>query len=140
MTVNDIIKAAAVKLGELFPDRLTYYGEIHNEADGNHYIRCINQSHEKRLDRRRARSYSFEIYYFRRDKDALEFNAWAETMYFAFESLVVGGQTLHITGAHAEDGDDGVFHFVFDVDFVALVEPEAAEPMETLDATEVVNP
>lgn len=139
MTANGIIKTAAAKLAALYPDRLAYSGQIPKDADGQHYIRCISQSHEKRLDRRRGRSYSFEILYFRKDGDALEFNAWAETMYGEFESLTVQNQILHVTGAHARDGDDGVFHFVFDVTFTGLVEPEAAEPMETLDASEAIK-
>lgn len=136
MTVNEIMSALAHKLGELFPDRAVYYTQIPRDADGNHYIRCIDQSHTKKLGRRRERTYSFEILYFCKEKDALVFNDWAETMYWGFESLMVNGQLVHLTGAHAEPGDDGVFHFVFDITVSGLLDPPAGEPMAELEIRE----
>lgn len=134
MTVNDVMTAVAVKLGELFPDRLVYDKAIEQAADGQHYVRCIEQTHGKLLDRRRSRSYSFEVLYFRKDNDPEEFNAWAETMYMEFETLTLAdGQILRVTGASATDGDDMVFHFTFDVTFTVLLDPGAGDPMERLD-------
>lgn len=69
MTANDLLTAIAMKLGALYPDRLVYHRKIDAKADGNHYVRCIDQSHAKRLGRRRYRSYSFEILYFQRKND-----------------------------------------------------------------------
>ena len=140
MTVNDMMYAIAMKLGELFPDRLAYYQQVKQMADGQHYVRCIDQTHTKELDRRRRRSYSFEVLYFRKDDDALEFNSWAEVMYMEFETLTVGEQVFHVTNAHAEPGDDMVFHFVFDVSFVALLDPVPGDPMEQLDIDTEVLP
>ena len=133
MTVNEIMSALAQRLGELFPNRAVYYTQIPRDADGNHYIRCIDQSHVKKLGRRRERSYSFEIRYFSKNKDSLVFYDWAEAMYWGFESLTVGGQKLHITGAHAEPGDDMVFHFVFDVTVSGLIDLPAGEPMSDIE-------
>ena len=56
MTVNEIMSALALRLGELFPERAVYYTQIPREADGNHYIRCTDQSHTKKLGRRRTAS------------------------------------------------------------------------------------
>lgn len=139
MTVNSFIKAAAAKLGELFPKRLVYTDEIHADADGNFFIRCIEQRHETKLDRRRRRFYSFEILYFDQKGEPMSYNDWAETMYLNFERLTVGGSVFHLTNAHAENGDDGVFHFVFDADFTALLAPEEIEKMRTLEMTEGVK-
>lgn len=136
MTVNEILSALAHKLGELFPERAVYYTQIPREADGNHYIRCIDQSHTKKLGRRRERAYSFEVLYFCQKGDALVFNDWAETLYSELEMLTVGGQLVHITGAHAEPGDDGVFHFVFDITVSGLLDPPAGEPMAELEIRE----
>ena len=36
MTVNEIMSALALRLGELFPERAVYYTRIPREADGNH--------------------------------------------------------------------------------------------------------
>ena len=140
MTVNAIMEAIAAKLGELFPDRLAYYKKIKALADGQHFIRCIDQTHTKGLDRQRRRFYSFEVLYFRRDDDALEFNAWAETMYMEFETLDVGGKLLHVTNAHAEPGDDMTFHFVFDVSTVGLIGKPEGEPMENATIQTGVKP
>lgn len=136
MTVNEIMGALAHKLGELFPERAVYYTQIPREADGNHYIRCIDQSHTKKLGRRRERAYSFEVLYFCRVRDALVFHDWAEVLYSELETLMVNGQLVHITGAHAEPGDDGVFHFVFDITVSGLLDPPAGEPMAELEIRE----
>lgn len=140
MTVNDFMEAIAAKLKELFPDRLAYYKKIKTLADGQHFVRCIDQSHAKRLDRQRYRSYSFEVLYFRKDDDALEFNAWVETMYAGFESLTVNGRLFHLVNAHAEPGEDMVFHFIFDVSFFALTDPVSGEKMEHVGITTEVSP
>ena len=139
MTVNNFIRAVAVKLGELYPDRLVYTDEIPAVADGNFFVRCIEQQHEKRLDRRRRRFYSFEILYFQRERDTMLFNDWAEKMYSNFERLACEGRLFHLTNAHAENGDDGVFHFVFDADFTALLAPDPVAFMETLEMREDVK-
>ena len=136
MTVNEILSALAHKLGELFTERAVYYTQIPREADGNHYIRCIDQSCTKKLSRRRERAYSFEVLYFCQKGDALVFNDWAEVLYSELETLTVGGQLVHITGAHAEPGDDGVFHFVFDITVSGLLDPPAGEPMAELEIRE----
>ena len=136
MTVNEIMGALAHKLGELFPDRAVYYTQIPRDADGNHYIRCIDQSHTKKLGRRRERAYSFEVLYFCKERDALVFHDWAEVLYSELEMLTVGGRLVHTTGAHAEPGDDMVFHFVFDITVSGLLDPPAGEPMADLDIRE----
>lgn len=139
MTVNSFIKAAAAKLGELFPDSLVYTDEIHANADGHYHIRCIEQQQDKRLDRRRRRFYSFEILHFAQEGEPMQFNDWAETMYQNFERLYVSGGVFHLTNTHAENGDDGVYHFVFDADFTALLTPEEVEKMGSLEMTEGVK-
>ena len=51
MTVNEIMSALALRLGELFPERAVYYTRIPREADGNHYIRCTDQRPYQKLGR-----------------------------------------------------------------------------------------
>ena len=137
MTVNNVMTAIATRLGELFPDRLVYDRKIEQAADGQHFVRCIDRIHGKLLDRRRSRSYSFEVLYFRKDNDPIEFNAWAETMFLEFETLTLeSGQTLRVTNASATDGDDMVFHFTFDVNFTALLDRAAGESMASLETKE----
>ena len=136
MTVNEIMGALAHKLGELFPDRAVYYTQIPRDAGGSHFVRCIGQCHTKKLGRRRERAYSFEVLYFCKERDALMFNDWAETLYGELETLTAGGQLVHITGAHAEPGDDMVFHFVFDITVSGLLDPLSDGPMEGLAITE----
>ena len=129
MTVNKLLEAAAVRLGELFPGRHVFADTVKNHADGNFYIRCVEQSHTKRLGRRRDRAYSFEILYFLKSDDPFGFNEWAETMYSEFETVTADGHVFHVSNAHAEDGDDMVFHFVYDVVFSALYAPETENSM-----------
>lgn len=133
MTVNDFLAAIAAKLDFMFPDRLVFVDQIESCSDGNHFVRCVNQRHDKGLDRQRKRSYTFEIDYFQKVRDNMAFNNWAEIMCWAFESLTVGDQLFHLHNLKAEPGDDMVFHFTFDVDTVGLIDPVVAEPMETLE-------
>lgn len=136
MTVNDFIIGIAQKLKSLYPTRHVFVDEIPAKADGNHFVHCTDQRHGKKLGRRRSRSYSFEVLYFKAKKDNMAFNDWAEQMYFEFEALDVSGQIVHLTNAHAQDGDDMVFHFIFDAEFTALIDQVSGDPMNTLQLTE----
>ena len=60
------------------------------------------------------------------------FNRLGESSYSELEMLTVGGQLVHITGAHAQPGDDGGFHFVFDITVSGLLDPPTGEPMAEL--------
>lgn len=140
MTVNDIISAIALKLNTLYPNRFVYAEQIPKKADGNYFVYCTDQSHTKRLGQRRERSYSFVIQYFQTKKDNMAFNDWAEKMYFEFEKLDVKGQIIHIIDAHAESGDDMVYHFVFDVKVGGLVNVQPGDPMAGLQVTGGLKP
>lgn len=139
MTVNQIIEAIAFKLKQLYPDRYVYDGEIPKGADGNFYVHCSDQSHSRNLNRRRSRSYTFEVLYFKSKKDSMHFNDWAEQMYFEFERLQVGNRTVSTTDAQAEDGRDMVYHFTFDVNITGLIDQLADDPMANLKIEEALK-
>lgn len=125
MTVNAFITAIAGVLYDAFPGRLVYVDQIEAGADGNHLVRCIDQSHVVGLSRQRKRSYSFEVAYFQSERNNMSFHDWAETMYWAFEMLLVEGRLYHLENAKAQKGEDMVFHFTFDVDaFLLLTEDQ----------------
>lgn len=133
MTVNDILTAFAVKLTELYPDRLVYVDEIPAGADGNFLVRCIEQSHQKGIGRRRVRVYQFEVLYFVAPKDSMAYNDWAETMYWGFEDLAVGQEVVHLSGAAANDTGDMVYHFVVDAQVYNTMAVDRSDEMEGLD-------
>lgn len=141
MTVNKFMEAVASKLTEIWPSRKVFVDEIPKDADGNFFVGSIETSQEKRLDRRRTRSYQFEVLYFLRTDDNMAFNDWAESMYDNFEFLDVvetgtENRRIALTGQTARKDETGVFQFIFDANFFFVLAPEADDPMENLDQRE----
>lgn len=141
MTVNNFIEAIASKLAELWPDRKVFVDKIPKDADGNFFVGIIETGQDKKLDRRRTRSYQFEVLYFLKTNDNMVFNAWAESMFDNFEALDVvesGEQTRRVilSGHEARKDEAGVFQFVFDADFHIVIAPETYDPMESLEQKE----
>ena len=103
MTLNNFTEAIAAKLSALWPDRKVYVDEIPKDADGQFFVGIIESEQEKHLDRRWKRSIQFEVLYFLKSKENMEFNAWAEAMYDQFETLTVQEteqktRTIRLTG------------------------------------------
>lgn len=132
MEVSDFIQAIVEKLNGLFPGTLVYVDRIPEGATGNCLVRCIKQSHTKKLDRRRERSYQFEILYYQTEEDSLAYYDWAERLYREMEMLRVEEHIFHMKNLHAENSGDKVLHFLFDVSFSGLLAPRQEEPMEAL--------
>lgn len=153
MTLNNFLESIAVKLVGLWPDRHVFANEIPKNADGNFFVRVVDTSQERKLDRRRRRTVQFEVLYFLATKDNLEFNAWAETMFDEFESLsvhekteVVDGveydvrRTIRLTNVSArKDDDQRVFQFLFDADFYFVITPEVIPTMYYLDQNNTIR-
>lgn len=144
MTVNNLIEAIASKLTELWPDRKVHVDEIPKGADGNFFVDAIETSQEKLLDRRRKRSYQFEVLYFLRSDDNMAFNEWAESMYDHFEFLNVAESAekmrcIFLTEQAARKDETGVFQFTFDATFNFITEPLTIDPMEKLNIKEALK-
>ena len=106
MTLNLFLEAVAAKLTGIWPDRKVHVDEIPKDSDGQFFVGIIESNQEKHLDRRRKRSIQFEVLYFLRSKDTMDFNAWAEEMYDNFEELTVQEapgktRTIRLTGQKA---------------------------------------
>lgn len=142
MTLNDFLEAIAAKLTAIWPDRKVHVGEIPKDADGQFFVGIIESGQEAHLDRRRKRSIQFEVLYFLRSKDVMDFNDWAETMYDNFEVLTVKEpgdktRTIRLTGQKARpDENTRVFQFLFDADFFFVLTPPDLPVMGDLDQRE----
>lgn len=153
MTLNNFLESIAVKLVGLWPDRHVFANEIPKNADGNFFVRVVDTSQERKLDRRRRRTVQFEVLYFLASKDNLEFNAWAETMFDEFESLSVHEKTEFVNGVETDvrrtirlknisarkDDDQRVFQFLFDADFYFVITPEVIPTMYYLDQNNTIR-
>ena len=153
MTLNNFLESIAVKLVGLWPDRHVFANEIPKNADGNFFVRVVDTSQERKLDRRRRRTVQFEVLYFLASKDNMKFNEWAETMFDEFESLsvhekteVVDGvetdvrRTIRLTNISArKDDDQRVFQFLFDTDFYFVITPEVIPTMYYLDQNNTIR-
>ncbi len=139
MTVNSFIEAIAKRLGELFPGRLVYVDQIPAKAEGNHFIRCMEQGQSLGLGRQRRRAYSFEVVYFLQERENMAFHQWAEAMYQGFEALKVGEQLIRLKNLQAQPGDDMAFRFTFDANVYALLKKEPEEPMEAVDTRLIIK-
>lgn len=143
MTLNKFLEAIAFKLINLWPDRHVFVNEIPKDSDGNFFIRVVEITQEKKLDRRRRKTVQFEILYFLASKDNLEFNLWAETMLDEFETILVCEETeptnitesdilhsIRLSNISArKDSDSRVFQFLFDADFYFLLASEEIPDM-----------
>lgn len=145
MTLNNFTEAIAAKLSALWPDRKVYVDEIPKGADGQFFVGIIESEQEKHLDRRWKRSIQFEVLYFLKSKENMEFNAWAEAMYDQFETLTVQEteqktRTIRLTGQKAKSNKNArVYQFTFDADFFFVLTSPEIPFMETLDQTEEVK-
>lgn len=153
MTLNNFLESIAMKLVGLWSDRHVFVNEIPKEADGNFFVRVIDTSQEKKLDRRRRRTVQFEVLYFLASKDNMKFNEWAETMFDEFESLSVHEKTEFVNGVEKDvrrvirltnvsarkDDDQRVFQFLFDADFYFVITPEAIPTMYYLDQNNTIR-
>lgn len=139
MTAALFLAAIAEKLRLLFPERQVFVDAIPADAVGHFLVRCIKQSHAKKLDRRRERAYQFEILFYPPEPDSMTFYDWAETLYREMEDLVVEGQVFHLKNCSASDGGDGVLHFLCEAAFTFLLPPQAEEKMEQLSQNNEVK-
>lgn len=153
MTLNNFLESIAMKLVGLWSDRHVFVNEIPKDSDGNFFVRVVDTSQEKKLDRRRRRTVQFEVIYFLASKDNLEFNAWAETMFDEFETLSVHEKTEVVDGVESDvrrtirltnisarkDVDQRVFQFLFDADFYFVITPEVIPTMYYLDQNNTIR-
>lgn len=153
MTLNNFLESIAMKLVGLWSDRHVFVNEIPKDSDGNFFVRVVDTSQEKKLDRRRRRTVKFEVLYFMASKDNLEFNAWAETMFDEFETLSVHEKTEVVDGVESDvrrtirltnisarkDVDQRVFQFLFDADFYFVITPEVIPTMYYLDQNNTIR-
>ena len=141
MTLNYFLQAIANKLKELYPNKTTYLGEIPRDADGNFYVRLIDSSQEKHLDRRRKRVLQFEVLYFCSDRDTESFLDWSEVMYDNFERLTVetgeGVRSIALKTQKAHDNNNTMmYQFLFDAEFYFVLKADELPTMETLEVAE----
>lgn len=145
MTLNNFLEAIAAKLAVLWPDRHVFVNEIPKGANGNFFIRIIEVTQEKKLDRRRKRHIQIEVLYFLASKDNLDYNEWSETMLDEFESLTVTEtdertRLVRLTNASArKDTDSRVYQFIFDADFYFVITAEAIPTMYYLDQNNTIR-
>ena len=138
MTLQAFIEAVAETLTALWPGRMVFVDEIPKDADGNFFVRLVDSSEDRLLDRRRNRTLHFEVLYFLRKKETIPFLRWAEAMYDAFSVLRVRetpetARGVYLSGQEARRNDNlAAYQFTFDARFQYVSAPEEEIPMETL--------
>lgn len=131
MKLTELVQGIGGRLGELFPERLMYVDKIPAEADGNFLLNIISAGGRRGISSRKSRAVSFDLLYFSRANDKLDFMEWSDTMHELFTDIDAGGQIFHTKDRTARC-DDMVFHFLFAVD-VSYIEFEQGELMEKLE-------
>lgn len=132
MKLKELAQVVGIKLSGIFPDKLMYVDKITAESDGCFLLNITNTGGDCGISARKSRSVSFDLLYFSRSDENLEFIEWADIMQDSFKEIDVNGQIIHTRNrsAHCEDM---VFHFLFSVE-AAYIEYEPGEPMERLEA------
>lgn len=138
MTLNDMAQAAAKRLRDLWPERKVYPNKIPKDADGNFFLGVIDSDQTGELDRRIRRSVRFEVCYFLRSEDNMDYLAWAETMYDAFRVLEVhdGDARRRVRLINRKAGmnsEQRCYQFLFEVKFTFWETEEAGELMERME-------
>lgn len=141
MTLNDLIQAAAARLKELWPGRKVCTDEIPQKADGAFFVKVTDTEQGQKLDRRQVRTVGVQILYFRADRDALAYLAWAEAMLDSFRTLAAAdGRIVRLTNRKARNDESGRYYqFLFDAVLNFVEAAPVGELMEGLDAAETVK-
>lgn len=124
--INAFIEAIAARLKELFPDKRICVDELTERADGKIFIIVNNPSQTRELGGMRKRSVSFDISYVCRKNDNLDYHNWIDKMYYNFEHIKVGDTVYTAKNLHA-DKFDGIYHFLFDLDYRIYYKNEAVK-------------
>lgn len=139
MTLKNFIEALAGVLLQHWPDKNVYAHEIPQDVDGVHFVRMVDSNQVRGLDRRYIRYMTFEVVYFLKNKDTLDFLDWEDTMYDYMERLDVKEDedvTRRIKTYNwqaRQDSDNRMYQFIFDVAFNFVVEPDEIPTMYTLE-------
>ena len=104
MGEEDILQAAAARLGELWPGRPVYVGQVPRGAQEGFTLRAGQRELRRGLDRQRTRSVELTVGYCRRDGDELTWSAWLEEMLERFDRLEWQGRTLRVEQARGSEG------------------------------------
>ena len=136
---NMVLNAVAKKLDNQWPGRKVRVDEVPADAAGNYMVRIITPSHKKELGRRRKRAMGVQVVYFTEDHENMEYNSWADTIFYLFEQLELeDGRILHTKNLQAEQVARD-YNFTFDVD-VRLLEKVQGDTMENLQQTGGIKP
>lgn len=131
ITVNDVRHAVMATLKANFPDAKVYGEEIKQGfTEPAFFVKVLNTTHSKELDRRYRRVQFFDVHYFDRTNEAL--HAAAEKLYDVLEYLNVLDGVIRGTGMRHEIVD-GVLHFFVEYGMHLLRPREEGVKMKDLD-------
>ena len=132
------VDAIANKLTTLWANREVFFDEVPQNIDGNFAIKVVAATHTKGLDRRRLKSFTFDITYYLKSHDNKEYFSWAELLFYEFELLSVEGNSYHCVNMEA-NVVDRIGHFIFDINVNAVLEKELEDLMQELNIEVVLD-
>lgn len=145
MTLNNFVRAAAGRLGELWPGRHVHVDCIPQNADGHFFLGVVDSGQGQELDRRRRREMQFQVLYFLGRADNMGYLDWAEAMYDGFRWLevpdgdAVRRVRLKECRARADSGQR-YYQFLFRADLVFWEVAPPGEAMAALEQKEEIKP
>ena len=131
MKISNIARDIGRRLKAAFPESVMYAEDIPADAEGNFLLVITGVSGGAGIIPRRKRSASFDVVYFSKSGDALDFADWTELMEDTLHTLSGEGQ-LFRTSERSAVRTDMQYHYMFTVSSDFL-EYTPGDPMETLE-------
>lgn len=129
---NSILQAVAAKLEALWPGRKVFVDETAAGADGSFFVELKTPRQTCGLDRQRRQDVTVVVVYYTAKRDNMEYYAWADTMFAAFETLEIEGIPVLTKRAQGEKVLRD-FHFIFELTLYRVAPKQTEEVMGKLE-------
>ncbi len=136
--INKFIDSIARKLKTMFPDKKICVDEMSKNAEGKIFIIVNSPKQTKGLGTLRKRSVFFDISYVCRENNNPDYYDWIDKMYNSFEYIEADGKLYTARNLHG-DKFDGIYHFLFDLDYYIHAKNETPKMMNLKQKRGVKN-
>lgn len=117
MFTNEIVEGIAKKIKTAFPDKKIELEAIPNNAVGKIFVTITETKNKNELGGVKKTEISFDISYWCKDSENIEYNDWIAKMYGLFDVIeTASGNSYRAQNKNGQKGE-GVYHFLFDLTF-----------------------
>lgn len=126
MYTNIISKGIAKKIKKLYPEIKIEVDAVTSNAFGKIFVMVISSETKRGIGGLRQLNLTFDVSYFCKEKDNMEYNDWLKNMYSEFETIETEEAVYRTKNMRGEKGE-GIYHFIFDVTARYLIRSDDAK-------------